>query len=54
MKNFIFNVSRERDWISELSQEGQRMLMQEGMRQELWVQEERYEVPQWKECEGGV
>jgi hypothetical protein len=23
------------------------MLMQEGMWQELWVQEERYEVPQW-------
>ncbi len=23
------------------------MLMQGGMRQELWVQEERYEVPQW-------
>ena len=21
--------------------------MQEGMRQELWMQEERYEVPQW-------
>ena len=21
--------------------------MQEGMRKELWVQEERYEVPQW-------
>ncbi len=40
-------LSQERNWISEPSQEGERMLMQEGMRQELWMQEERYEEPQW-------
>ncbi len=43
----MFKVFRDRDWIIEPSKEGQRMLMQEGMWQELWVQEERYEVPQW-------